>query len=60
LRSRGHQVIEIPASHLDDREIMLRHIASIARWLIGPEGANRVRSDQGWWKERAGEEPPEE
>lgn len=49
LRSRGYQVIEIPASHLEDRETMQRHIASIARWLLGPEAARRVQSNQDWW-----------
>jgi hypothetical protein len=51
LRSRGYQVIEIPASHLDDREGMKRHIASIARWLLGPEAARRIQGDDGWWIE---------
>jgi hypothetical protein len=53
LRSRGYQVIEIPASHLEDRESMKRHIASIARWLLGPEGARRVQTDSEWWADPA-------
>jgi hypothetical protein len=51
LRSRGYQVIEIPASHLDDRESMKRHVASIARWLLGPDGAKRVQANAEWWNE---------
>ena len=51
LRSRGHQVVEIPASHLEDRDSMARHIANIARWLLGPEEARRVREDPKWFEE---------
>ena len=54
LRSRGYQVIEIPASHLEDRDLMQRHVASAARWLLGPEGARRVQADREWWPSRQG------
>jgi hypothetical protein len=49
LRSRGYQVIEIPASHLEDRASMQRHIASVARWLLGADAAKRVVTNQEWW-----------
>jgi hypothetical protein len=49
LRSRGYQVIEIPASHLDDRESMRRHVSGIARWLMGPDAARRMQGTDEWW-----------
>jgi len=48
LRSRAFVVIEIPASHLEDREAMRRHLATIARWLLGPEASKRIREAQDW------------
>ncbi|MBI5710725.1 MAG: DEAD/DEAH box helicase [Candidatus Eisenbacteria bacterium] len=48
LRSRGFVVIEIPASHLEDREAMRRHLATIARWLLGPDASKKIREAQDW------------
>lgn len=48
LRSREFVIVEIPASHLEDREVMRRHLATIARWLLGPDASRRIREAQDW------------
>lgn len=51
LRSRGYDVVEIAASDLFDREQMRRHIARIARLVIGKERAKQLREDGSWYVE---------
>ena len=59
LGSRGFQVIEVRASRLEDRELMRRHVANVARWLLGPEGAKRVQGSKEWWPVVGGSQPGE-
>ena len=56
LRSQGHDVIEISAHDLDDRQAMVRHFKRLARLLIGKDAADRVAGEaEGWFQARAGE-----
>jgi len=51
LRSRGYFVIEIPASHLADRDEMIRHFRRLARVLEGKEKARALADDSSWFDE---------
>lgn len=53
LRSRGYEVIEIPASDLDDRDAMARHFFRLARILMGREQARALRDDPSWFAPEA-------
>jgi hypothetical protein len=53
LRARGYWVLEIAASQLDDRGAMTGHFAKLAKLLIGPERARRVKEDREWFDETA-------
>lgn len=54
LRSRGCEVVEIPAHDLDDEEAMVRHFRRLAGYLGMRELRNRVSGDRSWF--RGGEE----
>jgi len=49
LRARGHEVFEIAATELDDREAMTRHLFRLARFLMGREKARAVKTDGSWF-----------
>ncbi|NCC50058.1 MAG: DEAD/DEAH box helicase [Spartobacteria bacterium] len=49
LRARGHEVIEIAVSDMDDRNVMLRHFRKLARYLLGRDDARRVGEDVDDW-----------
>lgn len=51
LRGRRHEVHEIPASELHDRESMRFHLARIASILLGREAARRIREEDSWFEE---------
>jgi hypothetical protein len=51
LRNKGFEVIEIPASQLHDRNAMVRHIAKIAKFLVGKEKSSALRADTSWFSE---------
>lgn len=50
LRARGYDVMEIPATDLDDREAMARHFYRLARILLGKEPARVIRTNQSWFE----------
>jgi SOS-response transcriptional repressor LexA len=49
LRAEGHEVVEIPASHLDDRNAMSRHFRRLARFLMGPDAMEKVTAMAETW-----------
>jgi hypothetical protein len=51
LRSVGHEVFEIAATELTDRDAMARHFFRLARVLMGKEKARDVRNDPSWFAE---------
>ena len=57
LRARGHEVLEIAASELDDREAMTRHLARLARFLLGRDKAREVKADDSWFGGQGTEGP---
>ncbi len=52
LRSRGCEVVEIPAHDLDDEEAMVRHFRRLAGYLGMREPRNRVSDDRSWFHGR--------
>ena len=50
LRSKGYDVVEIPASHLQSKDSMVLHVAKIAKFLFGRERAKELRSDTSWFE----------
>ena len=52
LRSRGCEVVEVPAHDLDDEEAMVRHFRRLAGYLGMRELRNRVRDDRSWFHGR--------
>jgi hypothetical protein len=48
LRRRGYEVIEIPATHLDDRDALRTHFFKIAKSLIGKQEATRLLASNPW------------
>lgn len=50
LRNTGYEVIEIAASHLEDREQMARHFYRLASYLMGRERAREIRNSAEWFK----------
>lgn len=51
LRARHYDVVEIAATDLFDREQMKRHVARIARFVVGKARARAVREDESWYVE---------
>lgn len=51
LEVRGYSVIEIPASDLPDRVAMQAHFVRLARALLGPADARRLRETTAWFDE---------
>jgi hypothetical protein len=49
LRTKGYEVIEIPATHLHDPESMRRYFMRVADRLSGREAARRIRDDGAWF-----------
>lgn len=56
LQDMGYDVIAIAKSHLDEREQMARHFQRLARLLMGPEAAEQVRRETGWFAAPGGED----
>lgn len=48
LRAQYYEVVEIPASHLHDREAMRRHFYRLGKLLPGKEKARTI-GDGDWW-----------
>ena len=59
LRGGGYEVLEIPASELDDEQAMAKHFRRLAGYLGQADLRRRVREDRAWFRaERpAGERP---
>ncbi len=51
LRNSEYEVVEIPASNLDDVQFMTRIISRIARILLGRNEAQRIKEDVSWFAE---------
>jgi hypothetical protein len=49
LEERGYEVITLTSLDLDDRNAVVRAIARVANYLLGPTKRNEVRSDTGWF-----------
>jgi hypothetical protein len=56
LRHTGYEVLEIPATALDDRDRMIGYFYRLARLLLGRERADQMRGDTSWF----GQGPPPE
>ncbi|MCH9662645.1 MAG: DEAD/DEAH box helicase [Gammaproteobacteria bacterium] len=50
LRNREYEVIEIPASELDDRTAMGEHFYRLGRLLVGRRQAKALQDDGGWFE----------
>lgn len=50
LRNTGYEVIEIPVSHLEDREQMAVHFSRLANYLMGKERARELRTNKDWFE----------
>ena len=50
LRSLGYEVVVVRSFDLDDREAIVRAVARIARYLVGREKQNEVKSDTSWFE----------
>ena len=49
LRNHGYRVIEITVVELDDRQAMIRHFRKLAKYLSGPELADKLSQDTSWF-----------
>lgn len=49
LRNTGYEVVEIPASHLEDRAQMAIHFSRLANYLLGRDKAREIRNDTRWF-----------
>ena len=49
LRHRGYEVFEIPTGNLDDPAAMTRHFYRLGRILLGRDGSDKLKNDQGWF-----------
>lgn len=59
LRSREYEVLVIAASHLTDKDEMVRHLRRVARFLIGGAKAKEVQDDTSWFADARGSQPPD-
>jgi hypothetical protein len=57
LRSREYELLVIAASHLTDKDEMVRHLRRIARFLVGGAKAKEVEANTSWFVDASRPEP---
>jgi len=49
LRRKDYEVVEIPATHIDDKDDLARHFLKVGRYLFDRETARGIRERRGEW-----------